>query len=90
VRVQAHSSMVSSRTASSSRESAVADEAVWPILNIAAARATRTLLTAIDSVLVRRDFCERARTADRISANPSQSAAMCARIALLNGMASCR
>jgi hypothetical protein len=68
--------MVSSQAASSSRESAVADEAVRPALTgtKAAASATQTSLTAIDSVLVRRDFCERTSAADRISANPSKAA----------------
>jgi hypothetical protein len=77
--------MVSSRTASSSRESTVTEAADWSELNKAAAKATRTSLTAIKSAFVRRDFCERARAAAQMSANSLQSAAMCARIELLSG-----
>ncbi len=71
------------------RARASAAHAEWcvslPVLNKAAAKAMRTSLTAIESVLVRRDFCERACAAERISANSFKSAAMCARIALLSG-----
>ena len=77
--------MVSSRAASSSRESTVTGAADLSVLSSAAARDTRTSLTAIESALAKRDLCERARDAARTAANSVQSAAMCARTVLLSG-----
>ncbi len=42
-------------------------------------------LTVIESALVKRDLCERARAAASTAANSVQSAAMCARTALHSG-----
>ena len=77
--------MVSSRCDSSSRERTVAGCEERSVHNNAAARATRISLLTIDTALTRRDLCDRARAAARMSANSAQSAAIWNKIVELSG-----
>ena len=75
----------SARDSASSSGSGSAEASGGSVQSSAAARATRTSLTAIDRAFARRDFCDNALAAARTSANAGQSDAMCDRIALLSG-----